>query len=377
MPNDKRRVAIFSDIKKTMRVPPVYISMEKMAQYLKLRQKYFRPNDYRILAEYYRTELNRGEIALLIKKAYVLRRNTETKDRIKRAGMAGMAFPKEKKGAYRIDEKRVHQEIRLANYSSQTAMSYIQALKAVSQWLEQNQYPPLHRMTQEIAGKYFLYLQSRSKKSDSVFLLHRAAIAFYYKKILGLDFSTIYWRPRKRPKKLPQVLTRDEVLLILENTFNLRHRLMISLIYCAGLRVSEVVSLRIEDIDTENLTLRVRSGKGKKDRITVLSPLVVDQLLAVTQGRSFYQYVFIRHADGKKHIHVRTVQAAFRQALMRSGVAKRASCHTLRHSFATHLLEGGVDLRYIQKLLGHSNIKTTTVYTHVTRPGIAGIKSPL
>lgn len=179
----------------------------------------------------------------------------------------------------------------------------------------------------------------------------------------------------KKPKSLPTVLSRSEVNRILESTKNAKHRLLLSLAYGAGLRVSEVVSLKVQDLDVEELTVHIKQAKGQKDRISVMPESLTDSLKNLVAGKSGNDFVFASERGGV--LTTRTAQKVFENSLASSGVQKDATFHSLRHSFATHLLENGTDVRYVQELLGHSNIRTTQVYTQVTNPKLKNIRSPL
>ncbi|MDD4962155.1 MAG: site-specific integrase [Candidatus Marinimicrobia bacterium] len=201
------------------------------------------------------------------------------------------------------------------------------------------------------------------------------AIKFYYEKVLGRErqFYDVY-RPKKE-KKLPCVLSENEIVALLECVENLKHRTILSLIYSAGLRLSEAINLKIEDIDSGRNLIIIKGGKGKKDRTTILSKTLLELLREYYRKYRPIDYLF-RGQNGGKY-SAKSVQNIFKNALMKAGIQKRATVHTLRHSFATHLLERGTDLRYIQELLGHSSSKTTEIYTHVTQKGINRITSPL
>jgi len=162
---------------------------------------------------------------------------------------------------------------------------------------------------------------------------------------------------------------------LIDLTQNFKHRLLLALAYSAGLRVSEVVRLRAPDIDLGGLTVIVRQGKGKKDRLTVISSTLAPELQKIMAGKEANDYVFASERGGR--LTETSAQKVFYQALIRAGIKKPATFHSLRHSFATHLLENGTDVRYVQELLGHANIRTTQIYTHVTNPAIRNIKSPL
>jgi integrase/recombinase XerD len=179
-----------------------------------------------------------------------------------------------------------------------------------------------------------------------------------------------------KEKKRPEVLSYQEVAKILKVITNLKHRAILFLVYSAGLRVGEVVNLKISDIDSDRMLIHVKQGKGKKDRYTVLSQIALDELRIYVKRYRPDDWLF-QGGDGKGHLTERSVQKVFDKARTAAGIKKDVSVHTLRHSFATHLLEGGTDLRYIQELLGHSSSKTTEIYTHVTEKSISKIQSPL
>jgi site-specific recombinase XerD len=179
----------------------------------------------------------------------------------------------------------------------------------------------------------------------------------------------------KPPKKLPQVFLEEEVTALLRAVDNLKHRCILMLIYSAGLRLGEVINLRLTDLQPQQNRLFVRGGKGKKDRCTLLSAKVWDLLKDYIEVDKPVEWVFEGQSGGQ--YSERSVQKIFTMAKFRSMVNPNATVHTLRHSFATHLLEKGVDLRYIQELLGHESSKTTEIYTHITHKGWDKIKSPL
>ncbi|MCW5896363.1 MAG: tyrosine-type recombinase/integrase [Bacteroidetes bacterium] len=182
-------------------------------------------------------------------------------------------------------------------------------------------------------------------------------------------------RPKKE-RKLPEILNENEVLRILDAVDNLKHKTILMLIYSAGLRVGEVVRIRLSDIDEQRKLIHLHKAKGAKDRYTVLSASVLGTLAEYLQEYRPREFLF-EGQDGRRHISERTVQYIFQDAVEAAGILKPVSVHSLRHSFATHLLEGGTDLRYIQKLLGHSSSKTTEIYTHVSKKSIEKIVSPL
>jgi integrase/recombinase XerD len=201
------------------------------------------------------------------------------------------------------------------------------------------------------------------------------AIKFYYEQVLDMPqrFYEID-RPRKE-QKLPTVLSEEEVLRIISSTTNLKHKAILVTIYSCGLRLSELLNLRITDIQSDRGLLIIRDGKGNKDRNTILSDTTLALLRKYYLAYRPKEYLF-EGQDGGRY-SVKSVQNVVKHSLNAAKITKRASTHTLRHSFATHLLENGTDLRHIQTLLGHSSPKTTEIYTHVSTKGLQGIVSPI
>ena len=182
-------------------------------------------------------------------------------------------------------------------------------------------------------------------------------------------------RPKKK-KSLPVVLSEQEVYRILKALDNLKHRTLLFLIYSSGLRVSEVVRLKLKDIDKERRLIHIREAKGRKDRFTILSQVSLSILQDYLKQYHHDDWLF-PGAVKDKHLSERSVQIIFEKACLKARIKKNVSVHSLRHSFATHLLEGGTDLRYIQALLGHSRPETTQIYTHVSTKSLGRIQSPL
>ncbi|MCF7794426.1 MAG: site-specific integrase [Candidatus Cloacimonetes bacterium] len=232
------------------------------------------------------------------------------------------------------------------------------------------------QLSDENVKEYILYLLKTKKISLSYQKQAISAIKFYFEKILRRETKKYYFEmPRSEERKLPVVLSKREVKKILDCTQNLKHKTILSTIYSAGLRLSEVVNLKIADIDSERKLIYVRGGKGKKDRITILA----DELLSLLRKyfRIYKPKVWLFENNSHKQYSKHTIQTIFYRALNNTNIDKKASVHTLRHSFATHLLEQGEDLRYIQKILGHKNVKTTEIYTHITKTGTSKVISPL
>lgn len=203
-----------------------------------------------------------------------------------------------------------------------------------------------------------------------------SALKIFFKEVLKKPKVLINVPRPKKEKKLPDILSQQEVLRLLEAVDNVKHKAIMLLIYSAGLRVGEVVRLKAEDIDSERNLIHIRQGKGRKDRYTLLSSMALDALNLYIELYGPYKWLF-PGAEPGRHITERSVQKVFDGAKERAGIRKDVSVHTLRHSFATHLLEAGTDLRYIQELLGHQSSKTTEIYTHVSKKELGRIQSPL
>lgn len=264
--------------------------------------------------------------------------------------------------------QRTKDELRLRGRSPRTIKSYLSYLReyllAVENW---------QKLDIDLI-KNFLLERHDKDYSSSTINLYLCAIKFFYRSVLGLNDS-INIRFIRRRKRLPVVLSKEEVGRIIEVLKNKKHRLMIALAYGAGLRVSEVTNLKVADLDFDRGVIYVRRAKGDKDRVTLLPEKLVPELLEFVAGKDFKNLLFISQRGGR--LSSRTLQKVFGQALKRAAINKNASFHSLRHSFATHLLENGTDIRYVQAFLGHQSIKTTQLYTSVTSLGISKIKSPL
>ena len=261
--------------------------------------------------------------------------------------------------------KVLEEELLLRGYSRKTVTAYTRVVKEYSRFGGDAESETVRRFVLE--GK-------ERGLAAATLNLRIMALKFLFRWVLKKPFSN-YLKFSKRPKRLPVVFSREEVLAIIEAVKNVKHRLMISLAYGAGMRVSEVVSLKVSDLLFEENLIHIRQGKGGRDRITVLPEKLVSDLKKFTAFAKADDYVFESQRGGC--LSSRTPQKVFDKALLAVGIRKTASFHALRHSFATHLLESGVDIRYIQELLGHRNIATTQIYTKVTRGAVSKIASPL
>jgi site-specific recombinase XerD len=265
--------------------------------------------------------------------------------------------------------EKTEREMRLRNYSPKTVKSYLGCL---SDYLAATGNPP-ENIDIELIKNFLLAKQGRGYAPQTV-NLYLNAIKFFYRDVLK-NPQKIDLKFAKRNQRLPVVLSREEVGQIINIIKNTKHKLMLALAYGAGLRVSEVMNLCIRDVDLQELTIHIKQAKGKKDRLTVFPEKLKAEISTLIALCAPDDYVFRSERGGK--LTERTAQVIFERALKEARVGKRATFHSLRHSFATHLLENGVDVRYVQELLGHQNIRTTQIYTHVTNPAIKNIKSPL
>ena len=223
--------------------------------------------------------------------------------------------------------------------------------------------------------EYIRYLVTERKISESYQNQSINAIKFYYEKVLG-GARKKYSIDRPRSERtLPVVLSTTEVADILTQVNNLKHKTLLMVAYSTGMRISELRNLKITDLDSQRKQIKIEQGKGKKDRYTLLSDKVLPLLREYYKGYKPKKYLF----EGPKETQYSTssMQIILHMAVRKAGIKKKVTMHTLRHSFATHLLEQGTDVRYIQSLLGHENTKTTQIYTHVTTKGFDQIKSPL
>lgn len=265
--------------------------------------------------------------------------------------------------------KKLEDELVLRRYSPKTIKSYA---ACVSNYLRFKQ-KDFGAVDVDDIKRYLLAKINRGMSSQTVNQSLQAINFFcwnvlkYHKKI-DIHFA-------KTASKLPVVLSRDEIKNIINAISNQKHKLLISLAYASGLRVSEVIRLKVKDLNLEELIIHIKGAKGNKDRITVIPEKLTTDLQELIKLRGINDYVFVSERGG--NLTERTAQKIFENALKKTGIKKEATFHSLRHSFATHLLENSIDIRYIQELLGHQNIRTTQIYTKVTNPSIKNIKSPL
>ncbi len=309
---------------------------------------------------------------------------------------------------------QVRQKIRFLHYSPKTEQSYVHWIRRYI--LFHNKRHPKEMGGEELS-QFLNYLVNKENVAASTQNQALTAIIFLYKQIINIDVGEIpEFQYARKPKRLPVVLTQSEVKAIFIY-LNEPHKTMVGLMYGSGLRLNECLELRVLDVDIERREIVVRRGKGNKDRRTLIPEFVIAGLeLAISKVRQYHeidqqngvshvhlpdalarkypsagkqlkwQYVFASHKtsvdpitgnQGRHHIHTRSVSRAISNAISKAGIMKHVTAHVFRHSFATHLLENGYDIRTVQELMGHSNVNTTMIYTHVLNKGGHGVKSPL
>ena len=262
-------------------------------------------------------------------------------------------------------------ELKLKNYSVKTQKAYLGHVRRLLQYHKKC----IDDIDRDDIRSYLLELVNQDK-SPAYIDQAVSAIKFLYIDVKRTDDADFDINRPKREKKLPSVLNASEVFKIIESVDNLKHKAIIMLIYSAGLRVSEAANLMIADIDSKRKLIHIKGAKGKKDRYTLLSNATLEILRQYVKVYKPEEWLF-EGQNGEGHITVRTIQRVFERAAFKAGVRKKVTVHTLRHSFATHLLENGTDLRYIQELLGHESPTTTEIYTHVSEKDFGKIQSPL
>jgi len=248
-------------------------------------------------------------------------------------------------------------------------------LGAVAQLAKYYQRTP-DRISEQEVQQYLLYLIQERKLAWSSCNVAAQGLRFFYRVTLKKSEAQFAIPHARQPQKLPQILAREEIEALFQKTINPKHRAILMVAYGAGLRLNEIRHLKLSDIDSARMTLRVEQGKGAKDRYTLLSPRLLAELRGYWKAYRPAHWLF----PGKEPAHPvsdNTVQRIFEAARVRAGIVKKCGIHGLRHAFATHLLEAGVDIHTIQRLMGHGHISSTLRYFHLARKHLAGTPSPL
>lgn len=263
------------------------------------------------------------------------------------------------------------QQMQLKGYSERTIATYIQSIISISSHFKIA--PDLLTVEQIRA---FIHFNLQEKKLSKAWMNQTiSALKILFCQVLKRNWNPIDIPRPRREKKLPVVFSKEEVSQLINATSNTKHKALLMLTYSSGLRLGEVCGLKVTDIDSKRMLVRVVQAKGNKDRYTILSPVTLDLLRVY--WKKYNPTVWLFENKFSQPVPDRTAQHMFKNALRKSGIKKKIGIHSLRHSFATHLLEQGVSLPIIQQLLGHSSLRTTSVYLHVQQYSIYAVKSPL
>jgi len=268
--------------------------------------------------------------------------------------------------------KKMIKEMILRRFSPHTQRSYLASVAGLARYY--NEAP--EQINKQMIQDYLVHLMQERKLAWSSCNAIVCALRFFYHQTLGIDSTFLTIPPRKKVQQLPEILSTDEVECMLCAVTNQKHRTVLMTTYAAGLRLSEVVNLKLTDIDSKRMMIRVRQGKGSKDRYTILSKRLLQQLRMYWKRYHPSLWLFSGRKPGQP-MPASTAAAIYYNAKNKAGIKKGKGIHTLRHCFATHMLEAGVDLRTIQVLMGHSSIMTTIIYLQVSRKRLSSIQSPL
>ena len=260
----------------------------------------------------------------------------------------------------------------IRNYSPRTIASYISSLNNFAEWLIQEK---VNQVTDKEVEKYLYHLKKNRNRSISGMKQTVASLKILFTDILKKEIPDSLNIRFRKEEKIPIVLSEEEVAAVIKSVNNLKHKVILMTIYSAGLRLSECLALTVTDMDFDRNQIRIRKGKGKKDRQTVLSRTLLSEMKDYLI--KFCPKIFLFEGQKGGRYSASSIQAIMKRAVKKSGIKKHATVHTLRHSFATHLLENGTDIRFIQELLGHKRLETTQIYTHISKIAFDRIKSPL
>ena len=263
-------------------------------------------------------------------------------------------------------------ELRIRGLAENTRRSYLETMRS---FVRHFMRPP-DQLTAEDVKQYQLFLTKDRRVAWGTFNVHVCAIRFFYRHVLPVPWDVEHIPYQRTGKRLPVVLSGDEVLALLDATRNPKHRALLMTLYAAGLRTSEAVHLQPADIDSQRMMIRIAQGKGRKDRYVMLSDRLLETLRRYWRQRRPNPWLFPGQ-DARRPLTCGTVDRLFADVKHRAGIGKPVSPHSLRHSFATHLLERGVNIRVIQRLLGHRSLRSTEIYTHVATTYVHDTKSPL
>jgi len=271
--------------------------------------------------------------------------------------------------------KRMLEELQRRNYSSETTRAYLFAVKDFAGYFGKRP----DKLGQEHLRQYQLHLLNDRKLAAKTIVGRISALRFFFVKVLRRPYREIDLVYPKRPERLPVVLSEEEVARLIESAITSYHRVILMTLYGTGLRREELCRLKVTDIDSQRMVVHVRQGKGNKDRDVTLSPRLLEVLRAYWKWRKPKTYLFpsLYRKRPEQPIDSKTVWHAVREAARRAGIKKKVSPHLLRHSWATHLLERGADLKAIQVLLGHVDLEATTIYLHLSQRHLQALNNPI
>lgn len=261
--------------------------------------------------------------------------------------------------------------LHLKNYSTRTEKLYLHHLNLFLDYVSSSKIVNINEKT---LLDYFDHLKQNKNFSYSSMKQALASVRFLFLDVLKKEIDFDFFIKMKKPNSLPNILTTEEVKNIINSIVNLKHRAIISTIYSCGLRISEAVNLKISDVDSSAMTIKIVNAKGKNDRIVMLSEKLLELLREYFKEYKPKTYLF-EGQFGEKY-SARSIQQIFNNAVKKIKIKKKVTVHTLRHSFASHLLDNGTDIRFIQELLGHKHLSTTQIYTHINPASVKKIKSP-
>lgn len=261
--------------------------------------------------------------------------------------------------------------LHIKNYAPQTEKAYLHHLTLFLDYIKKAK---VSDVNSKVLLDYFNNLKQEKLFSYSSMKQSLAAIRFLYLDVLKKEIDFDFFIKMKKPNSLPNVLTVNDVKKIISSIDNLKHKAIISTIYSCGLRISEAVNLEIKDIDSSAMTVKIVNAKGKNDRYVMLSPKLLELLRDYFIEYKPKKYLFVGQFGDC--YSPRSIQQIFNKAVKIAGIKKRVTVHSLRHSFASHLLDNGTDIRFIQELLGHKHLSTTQIYTHINPVSVKKIKSP-
>jgi site-specific recombinase XerD len=271
--------------------------------------------------------------------------------------------------------KKMLEELQRRNYSPTTIRYYLRVVENFARHFGKRP----DRLTQDNIREYQVYLLQERKLQAGTVGLHIAALRFFFVKTLRRPYLQLDLPSPKRPKRLPTVLSQEEVARLIESANNLLDYAMLMTLYATGVRRAELSRLKVEDIDSQRMIVHIRQGKGNRDRDVPLTPALLKTLREYWQWMKPKTYLFpgmVNNWRADKPLTPKCVWSAVQDAAKRAGITKRVSPHTLRHSWATHLLENGTDLRTIQMLMGHADLRATSVYLHLSRRHLQAVVNP-